>query len=161
MVDGIVVLVALAMAVGIVGTVVPLVPGLLLVWGAALGYGIAAGFGSVGMVAFAAITALALAGAAAGWVVPQRVAGKAGASRMSMLAAASGAVIGFFVIPVVGLPVGGLAGMYLAELQRTADTATAWRTTRATLVALGVAALVQLGVGLAMAAVWVLWVILG
>lgn len=158
--DGLVVLVALAMAVGIVGTVVPLVPGLLLVWGAGLAYGLSTGFTTVGVVAFTVMTVLAVAGALAGWVVPQRAAGKAGAPRSSLLVAAIGAVIGFFVIPVVGLPVGGLAGLYLAELRRTEAAATAWRTTRATLVSIGVATLVQFLVGVAMALVWAAWVVL-
>lgn len=157
--DGIVVLVAVAMAVGIVGTVVPLLPGLLLVWAAGLAYGLAAGFGAVGTVAFGMMTVLAVVGAVAGWMVPQRAAGKAGAARSSMVVAALGAVVGFFVVPVVGLPLGGLAGLYVAELQRTEDTATAWRTTRATLVGFGLAALVQFGVGVAMAVVWAIWVV--
>jgi uncharacterized protein len=159
-VDGLVVLVALAMAVGIVGTVVPLLPGLLLVWGAGLTYGLATGFGTVGAVAFTVITMLAVAGTLAGWVIPQRTAGKAGAPRSSLLVAAVGAVIGFFAIPVVGLPIGGLAGLYLAELHRTETAATAWRTTRATLVGIGVATLVQFLVGVAMALVWAAWVVL-
>jgi hypothetical protein len=158
-VDGLVVLVAVAMAVGIVGTVVPVVPGLALVWAAGLVYGISAGFGAVGVVAFAVMTLLAAAGIVAGWLVPQRAAGRAGATRLSMAVAAVCAVIGFFVVPVVGLPLGGLAGLYLAELQRTSDAATAWRTTRSTLVAFGLASLVQLAAGVAMALVWVAWVI--
>jgi len=76
-----------------------------------------------------------------------------------MVVAVIGAVVGFFVIPVVGLPIGGLAGLYLAELRRTSDTVIAWRTTRATLVAVGLASLVQFLVGVAMALVWAGWVL--
>jgi uncharacterized protein len=158
-VDGLVALVAVAMAVGIVGTVVPVVPGLMLVWAAGLAYGLAAGFGPVGVAAFAVMTLLAVAGLVAGWVVPHRAAGRAGAPRMSMAVAAVCAVVGFFVVPVVGLPLGGLAGLYLAELQRTSDAAIAWRTTRSTLVAFGLASLMQLAAGVAMALVWVAWVV--
>jgi len=160
-VDGIVVLVGVAMAVGIVGTVVPLLPGLLLVWAAGLVYGLSEGFGTLGVVAFGLMTLLAAAGALAGWVVPQRAAGKAGAARMSMVVAAVAAVIGFFAIPIVGLPLGGLAGLYAAELQRTEDASIAWRTTRATLVGFGLATLVQFLAGVAMAIVWAAWVIAG
>jgi uncharacterized protein len=149
------------MAVGAVGTVVPLVPGLALVWAAALVYGLAEGFDGVGAVAFGAITALAVAGTLAGWVVPARVAGKAGASRTSILLGAVVAVVGFFVIPVVGVAVGGVAGVYTGELYRTRDRAAAWRTTWATLTGFGVAALVQLAVALTMAVVWIVWVVVG
>ena len=158
-VEGIVVAVALAMAVGIVGTVVPLVPGLLLVWGAGLVYGLAEGFGTVGTVLFGVMTALAVLGVVAGWVVPQRAAGKAGASRSSMVFAAACAVVGFFAIPVVGLPIGALIGLYLAELRRTDASDAAWRSTRATLVGFGLATLVQFSVGVVMALVWAGWVV--
>ena len=152
-------LVAVAMAVGIVGTVIPLLPGLLLVWGAALGYGLYEGFDAAGIAAFTLITLLGAAGMIAGWLVPQRAAGKAGAAKLSMLVAVVGAVVGFFVIPVVGVMVGGLAGLYVAELQRTNDTETAWRSTRATVIGFGLATLVQFVLAVAMAATWALWVI--
>ena len=147
------------MAVGAVGTVVPLVPGLALVWAAALVYGLAEGFDGVGAVAFGVITALAVAGTLAGWVVPARVAGRAGAARASIVVGVVAAVVGFFVIPVVGVAVGGVAGVYAGELFRTGDRGAAWRATRATLTGFGAAALVQLAVALAMAAVWVGWVL--
>jgi uncharacterized protein YqgC (DUF456 family) len=155
----IVALVAVAMAVGAVGTVLPLVPGLALVWGAALVYGLAEGFGTAGTVAFTVITALAAVGVVAGWLVPARVAGAAGAARSSIVLGAAAAVVGFFVIPVVGVAVGGVAGVYAGELHRTGDGAAAWRATRATLTGFGLAALVQLAVALAMAATWVVWVV--
>ena len=155
----VVALVAVAMAIGIAGTVVPLVPGLGLVAAAALAYGILEGFGGVGVVAFAVIVALAVAGTAAGVVLPKRAADGAGAPRSSLLLGALGAVIGFFAVPVVGLPLGGAVGIYLGELARTSDRGAAWQTTRATLKGFGLATLVQLAAGLAMAAVWVVWVV--
>jgi uncharacterized protein YqgC (DUF456 family) len=140
--------------------VVPLVPGLALVWGAALAYGLVEGFDTTGTVAFTLMTVLAVVGTLAGWVVPARVAGKAGAARSSILLGLVAAVVGFFVIPVVGLAVGGVAGVYAGELQRTGDRDAAWRTTRATLTGFGLAALAQLGIAMAMAAVWAAWVVI-
>ena len=155
----VVALVAVAMAVGIAGTVVPLVPGLGLVVAAALVYGIAEGFGGVGAVAFAVIVLLAIAGTAAGVVLPRRAAGGAGAPRSSLLVGALGAVIGFFAVPIVGLPLGGAVGIFVGEVARSGDRAVAWRTTKATLKGFGVATLAQLAAGLAMAATWVVWVV--
>ena len=157
----VVALVAVAMAVGIAGTVVPLVPGLALVVGAALLYGIAEGFGGLGVACFGVIVTLAAAGTTAGIVLPKRAAGGAGAPRTSLFVGAVGAVIGFFAVPVVGLPLGGAVGIFLAELVRSGDRSVAWRTTTATLKGFGLATLAQLGAGLAMAAVWVVWVIGG
>ena len=156
-----VVLVALVMAVGVAGTVVPLVPGLGLVVAAAAGYGLAEGFGDVGLLAMVVIVVLALAGTAAGVVLPSRAAGHTGASRASLLAGAVGAVIGFFAVPVVGLPLGGAAGIYLAERLRSGDGATAWRSTRATLKGFGLGALAQLAAALAIVLTWVGWVVAG
>ena len=155
----VVVLVAIAMAVGVAGTVVPLVPGLALVVAAALVYGVVEGFGAVGAAAFLVIVLLGVAGTLAGVVVPQRAAGAGGAPRRSILIGAVGAVVGFFVVPILGLVLGGALGIYLAERLRTGNSGAAWRTTKATLKGFGVAALAQLATGLAMAAVWVVWVV--
>jgi len=150
---------AVVMAVGAVGTVVPLLPGLALIWGAGLVYGLDEGFGGVGVAAFAVMTALAVGATVAGWVVPHRRASGAGASRRSVWLGIVAAIVGFFVVPVVGLPLGGVLGIYVGEHLRTRDAAAAWATTRATIIGFGVAALVQLAAALAMIAVWVVWVV--
>ena len=152
-------LLAVVMAVGAVGTVVPLLPGLALVWGAGLVYGLVEGFDAVGGVSFAAMSALAAGGTVAGWVVPKRRASGAGAGRTSVWLGIAAAVVGFFVVPVVGLALGGVLGIYVGENLRTRDPAAAWITTRATIVGFGVAALIQLAAALAMILVWAGWVV--
>jgi uncharacterized protein len=152
-------LLAVVMAVGAVGTVVPLLPGLALIWAAGLVYGLAAGFGAVGVAALGTMSALAVTATIAGWVVPKRRASGAGASRGSVWLGITGAVVGFFAVPVVGLPLGGVLGIYVGEHLRTRDAAAAWAATRATITGFGVAALLQLAAALAMIAVWVLWVV--
>ena len=155
-----VVAVAVAMAVGIAGTILPVVPGLVLVALAALAYGVVEGFGTIGAVAFVLIVVVGVAGTAAGVVVPQRAASAGGAPRSSILIGAVGAALGFFLVPIVGLPLGGVIGIYLGERARSGDAEVAWRTTRATIRGFGVAALLQLAAGLLMAAIWVAWVLL-
>ena len=157
----VVVLVALAMAVGLAGTIVPVVPGLGLVWAAAGVYGLAEGFGGAGTVAMVVITALAIAGTVVGVAVPRRRAAAAGAATSSMWLGVAMAVVGFFVVPVIGLPVGGVLGVYVGERVRTGDAGAAWRSTRATLVGFGVAAALQLAAGFAMVITWVAWVVAG
>lgn len=156
-----VLLVALVMAIGVAGTVVPLVPGLGLVAAAAVGYGLAEGFGPVGVVAMTVIVTVGVAGTAAGVVLPGRAAGRTGAPRTSVAMGAVGAVIGFFVVPVVGLPLGGAVGTYVGERLRTGDGTLAWRATVATLKAFGLASLVQLVAGMAMVLAWIGWVVAG
>jgi uncharacterized protein YqgC (DUF456 family) len=159
--SSLVALVAVAMAVGVVGTVVPVVPGLALVWAAALVYGLGAGFGAVGVVAFTMITGLALTGIVAGVAMPKRAATRGGAARRSMWLGGALAVVGFFVVPFVGLVVGGVLGVFLGEVVRTRDITAAWRATAATIRGFGVAAVAQLAIALTMVAAWVSWVLLG
>jgi uncharacterized protein YqgC (DUF456 family) len=156
--ETVVTLAGIGMAVGLVGTVVPIVPGLALVWAAALGYGLAEGFGADGSLLFTAITVVAVLGEVAGLVLPHRAAGGAGASRISMLLGAVVAVAGFFVVPVVGLPLGGALGIYLGEHLRTRDAGTAWRATVATLKGFGLAAITQFAAGVTMVLLWLGWV---
>ena len=152
-------LTAVVMAVGLVGTVLPILPGLALVWVAGLAYGLSEGFGTVGVVALAAMTGLAAAGTVAGIVLPRRAAGTAGAAPASLWLGAALAVAGFFLVPVVGLPLGGALGIYVGEQLRTGDARRAWRATAATLKGFGLAALAQLAAGVAMVLVWVAWVV--
>lgn len=159
--SGLVLALGLVMAVGAVGTVVPLVPGLSLIWAAGLVYGIDRGFGAGGAVAFAAMTALAIAALLAGYLVPKRRASGAGAASASVWFGVACALVGFFVVPVVGLPLGGVLGMYVGEHVRTGDRVAAWRATRATITGFGIAALLELAAALAMIAVWVVWVLAG
>jgi len=154
-------LVATAMAVGLVGTVVPVLPGLALVWVAALVYGLGTGFGIVGTAAFTVITGLALAGIVAGLALPQRAAARGGAARTSLWLGGALAVLGFFVVPVVGVVLGGVLGVFLGEALRTGDASAAWYATVATMKGFGVAAVVQVAVGLAMVAAWLLWLLFG
>lgn len=150
---------ALAMAVGLVGTVVPVLPGLGLVWLGALVYGLLAGFGALGWTVMVVVTVLAVVGTVAGFAVPKRRAGAAGAARSSLWLGALAAVVGFFVVPVIGLPLGGALGIFAGELARTGDGGRARRATWATLVGFGLAAVVQFTVGLAMVGAWVIWVL--
>lgn len=153
------VLIALIMLVGLLGVVLPFFPGLPIVWGAALAYGLVAGFSGVGWVAFVVITALMVAGMGLGFVLPHRRAASAGAPRTTVIVGLVLGVIGFFVIPVVGLPLGAIVGVLLAEKARTGDWATAWTATKAMVVGFGLGALVQLAAGLAMVGSWALWVL--
>jgi hypothetical protein len=136
-----------------------MVPGLGLIVVATLLYGVVDGFGSTGTVAAALIVVIGIVGTVAGVVIPKRAAGAAGATRASLAVGGIGAVVGFFAIPVIGLPLGGVVGIYVSERMRTGDGAAAWRTTLATVRGFGLAALAQLAAALVMAAVWVVWVL--
>jgi hypothetical protein len=64
-------------------------------------------------------------------------------------------VVGFFVIPVVGLLIGFVLGIYLAELARLGGHEAAWPSTRRALAAVGWSIVIEMATGLLAAAVWV------
>lgn len=150
-------LVGVAIAVGVAGTLLPLIPGLGLVWLAAVVFGLVEGFGVVGWVAIVVITGLAVFGIVAGVRVPQRTAAAGGIGWRGQLIALALAVVGFFVIPVVGAGVGFVGGIYLVA--RSKEPARAWQVTKATLRSLFVAAGVQFVTALAMAGTWLIWAV--
>ncbi len=153
-------LVALGMLVGLVGTLFPFIPGLPIVWAAALAYGLGAGFGSIGTVAFSIISVLAVAGMVAAFALPHRRVAATGVPRSTVMAGVAGAVIGFFVIPVVGLVIGAIAAVMMAEYARTSDASVAWRGTKTLVVGFGLGVLLELATGIAMVGIWVVWVLL-
>ena len=153
-------LVGLLMVAGIVGILLPVIPGLLLIWAAGLWWTIADGGGPARWTVFAVMTALLAVGTTAKYVLPARSAAARGAPLATLVVGGIGAVIGFFVIPVIGLVVGGVVGIYLAEFARLREAGRAWDSTRAALVAIGVGMLIELTAGLLMFAVWLagVWV---
>lgn len=156
-----VVLVAIVMVIGVGGTVLPILPGLWLIWAAALGYGLFGGFGVVGWVAMALITGLAAAGTAGGVYLPQRKAASIGVPWWGQLVALACAVAGFFIVPVIGAPLGFVVGILLVTLAHERHLQGAVTATWATLKSMLMASGLQFAVGLAMVAVWVVWAWLG
>jgi uncharacterized protein len=151
--------VLLVMLVGVVGVLVPFLPGLVLVWAAGIAWVWFDGHGPAHLVVGVVLTGLLAVGIVAKYVLPARSASGAGAPKSTLLVGAAGAVVGFFVIPVVGLVVGGVAAVYLAELARLQDLGLAWRSTWAVLRGIGIGMLVELTAALLMVGVWTLAVL--
>ena len=153
-----IVLVGVAMVVGVAGPLLPMLPGLWLMWVAGLVFGVIVGFGTVGWVAMAVLTVLALAGTAAVFVLPGRRTSAIGVSRWGQAIAAVASVVGFFLVPIVGGALGFVLGIVIVSLVRTrslrAAIADSWSTLKSMMLASGI----QLGVGLAMMLVWIIWV---
>lgn len=148
------VLLGLVMLAGLVGVVVPVLPGLLLILGAGIVWVPIAGAGAAGWVVVGAMALLAAAGTAATVWIGGRRAARSGVPRWVLTAGAVGAVIGFFVVPVVGALLGGPAGIFVAELARVRDPSRAWASTLEALKGVGLGIVVQFVAGVAMIAVW-------
>ena len=101
-----------------------------------------------------AVAALCLAlGLVVKYAVPGRRL-KAAVPTSTLVVGGVAAVIGFFVVPVVGALVGFPIGIYLAERVRVGH-AGAWPSTRAALRALAHSMLIELLAALAATAVWI------
>src|SRR4029079_14239715 len=149
--SGTVVVCGLLVVVGLFGIVVPVVPGTILV---ALGIGIwASEQGSVtSWTVFGVGAAFLVSGALLKYAVPGRRL-KRTVPTSTLVVAGLCAVVGFFVIPVVGALVGFPIGIYLAELVRVGH-AGAWPSTKAALRALAHSMLIEMLAALAATAVW-------
>ncbi len=122
------VLVALAIAVGLVGIVVPVLPGGLLVLTAIAVWAVVER-SAVAWVTLAIAAALFVAAAVIKYTWPARRMREAQVGRTSMVAGAVLGIVGFFALPVLGLVVGFVLGVFLAELAQRRDGRRAWAST--------------------------------
>ena len=107
---------------GLAGTVLPVLPGTVLVWG-----GIVLGawiddFTRVGVTTVVVVSVLAVLAWGLDYVAGLMGAKKAGASKLALLGAAAGTVIGLFMglVGVLFMPlVGAATGEYLAQKDQT------------------------------------------
>ena len=145
------------MLVGLAGTLVPVLPGILLMWAAAIAYGFAVGFSGVGIAVIVIATLLSVMAVALGVILPKQAASDSGVSGKSQFAAAVGAIVGFFVIPVVGIIVGAIVGIGLSEYYEKRD----WQQTKASTIAVakgfGLSTAVQFAVGVTILMIWLAW----
>jgi uncharacterized protein YqgC (DUF456 family) len=137
----------------------PVLPGTLLILGAGIGWAVlVVEQGTTRWVVVAVMAGLLLAGMVLKYALPGRsMAGRL--PRRTLLLGAVGAGIGFFVLPLVGLLVGGALGVYLAEAQRAEDRSEAWRSTLQVLKAVGLGMLAELTAGVLMVGTWLIGVL--
>jgi len=151
------VLAAIVMVVGLFGLLIPIVPGLLLIWFTALVYGFLVGFGAVGLAVMTILTVLVVISFVSGVVVPRNQAVASGASKSAQLGGLIGAVIGFFVIPVIGLIIGALVGVLMVEMAAKGNWPDAWVATKGVARGFAKSTLIDLLLGVVMITVWSAW----
>ena len=97
----------LVMLVGLFGMIIPIFPGVIVIWLAALGYGIVSGFGTLGWVIFAILTVLMLVGVTVDNLLMGAGARRGGASWGSILIGLLAGLVGSFAYTVAAAkPVG-------------------------------------------------------
>jgi len=144
--------VGLVVLVGIVGVVVPLMPGTLLVAAAVVVWAVDDGSTTAWVFTAGALALLAV-GAVVKYAVPGKRLKGSGVPTSTLLLGAVFAVVGFFVVPVLGAFLGFVLGVYVAEVRRLGSRR-AWPATRSALGAVGLSVLIELVAALLAAAVW-------
>ncbi|OMC34165.1 hypothetical protein A5740_10315 [Mycobacterium sp. GA-1841] len=155
-----IVLVALVIAVGLVGIVLPVLPGGgFLVFAAIAVWAIVEG-GPVAWVTLAVAAVFFVTAEVIKYVWPVRRMRAAEVRTWSLVAGGVLGLIGFFVIPVIGLVIGFVLGVYLAELAVRHDNRRAWASTVHALKGVALSVGVELAGALLATVTWVTGLVL-
>lgn len=136
-------LLLLVMLVGIAGVIVPVLPGLALINAAVLGWAVYER-SAVGWITLA--TCLALWGAAflLQYLVPGKRLVAAGVPTWVIGVAGVAGVVGFFVVPVLGLPLFFVGAVYVLQTLRARHLGRSVGSTWQAILAVGISQLIEL-----------------
>lgn len=147
----------LIMAVGLFGMILPIYPGVVIIWAAALIHGLITGFASQEIWVLVVITILMIAGTTVDNLLMGGKARQAGASWLSIAGALLGGVVGTFALPPLGGIVAAPTLLFLLEYARLRDSQEAWNITKGLLTGWGLSFVARFIIGLSMIAVWAIW----
>jgi hypothetical protein len=139
--------------------VLALLPGLVIIWAAALGYGLVAGFGTLGWIMFAILTVLMFAGSVVDNVLMGRSAHKEGAPWWAILLAMFAAILGTFLIPIpiIGGILAALGTLFVIECIRRKDWRKALASLKGMAIGWGWAFVIRFIIGIFMIGLWLIW----
>ncbi|HLA98265.1 MAG TPA: DUF456 domain-containing protein [Anaerolineales bacterium] len=146
------------MLVGLFGLLVPVFPGVVVMWLAVLGYGVVTGFEALGTVLFVIITLLMLASTVVDNLFMGMGARKGGASWLSLSVALLAGVLGTLFFPPFGGLIAAPLAVLLLEAYRNKSMEKGWRALRGLAAGWGVSFLVRFGIGVVIMLLWWLWV---
>ena len=147
----IIVLTVLTMLFGLLGLIIPIFPGNVVMWLAALTYGIM----------FAIITLLMIAAVLADNVLMGAKAREKGAAWGSIILALVAGIIGTILLPPIGGLIAAPLVLYFIELQRLGDADEAKTVVKALLTGWGLAFIIRFGLGVVMFSLWGIWAYFG
>jgi uncharacterized protein len=145
------------MLIGLFGLIVPIFPGMLVMWLAALGFGVVTGFSTLGFWMFVLITLLAIAGSLVDNLFMTAGAHQGGADWSSIIMGVVAGVVGTVAFP----PVGGLLlaplTIFLIEWRKLNDWRKALQSIRGLAMGWGLAFVARFGIGVVMIICWIIW----
>ena len=143
-----------AIVIGIFGTIIPNVPGLLLSWAGVLVWALFTDAGPAKWWILGLTTVLALFATVMKYLLPGRHLAKAGVPTRAILFGTLLGIIGFFVVPVIGLFLGFVLGIFLFEAARLKGAGSAWPSTWKAIKAVGLSMMIEIGTGLIILVSW-------
>lgn len=152
-------LVVAFIVLGLIGIVIPMVPGTLLIWLAVLIYGLATDFSTISTGVFILLTLIAFVTGTADLWMPFLGAKTVGASGRAIVLGTVGALVGTFIAPLLGTVIGYAAGILLGEYWKRGEWREALKASAGGLAGWGIATAVQLGGGLLLLLIFV-WQVL-
>ncbi|MAU80564.1 MULTISPECIES: DUF456 domain-containing protein [Gordonia] len=145
-------LIGAVILVGLLGIVFPVLPGSILVALAIGVWAVAVGGWAWGI--FAAAAAVIVIGEVVKYLVAGRSLKASGVPNTTIAVGGVLGIIGFFVIPVIGLFIGFVVGAMIAELVRTRSAHAAWRGTVSSAKAAAITIGIELFAALLGTAIW-------
>lgn len=151
----------LALIIGLLGLIVPVFPGLVIMWLGTLLYALiqnaAGNMSGLDWFLFAVITVLMIAGSILdNLIIAYKMRDKYVPWSSILFAFAAGIVASIFFTPLIGL-VAAPAGLFLAESRRLKNREAAIESTKAYMIGWGWAFGVRFLIGLMMIGCWMLW----
>ncbi len=147
------------MLVGMFGLVFPVFPGLVVMWLASLGYGVATGFDStLGIVIFIVLTLLMVVGSVIDNILMGVGARRGGASWSAILVALLAGVIGTIAFPPLGGIIAAPLAVLLLQYLRIKDLQKSWEALRGLMTGWGLSFVVRFLIGVLMMWLWWVWV---
>jgi len=145
------------MIVGLFGLIVPIFPGITVIWLAALGYGVVTGFTPLGWGLMAVITVLLILGVTIDNILMGARAHKEGAAWSSLGLGMLAGILGTLLFPPVGGFIAAPLVVLLMEYLRQRDISKALASLRGLAVGWGLSFVVRFFIGLIMIGVWLIW----
>ena len=151
------------LALGLVGSVLPIVPGPFLIWLGAFVWAWGDDFERVGWPVLILLGLMALVAWASDLFLNAVISRRAGASWKSIGGAIVGGLAGGLLLSVpvpivgtlIGAAIGAVAGMWLVEYLDKRSVPAAWRAVRAYLASMALAAALEVALSLSMLAIFV------
>jgi uncharacterized protein len=154
------VIVLFTMVIGLLGLSLPGVPGLTIVWVAALVYGLIDGFNWASGILFAFITILMIFGNLVDNLFMGAGARVTGASWLAIGVAMVAGIAGTLLLPPIGGLIFALVGVFLVEIIRLKEWKKAIESVKGMALGCGWSFVARFVIGLMMIAWWLIWAFL-